>query len=324
MSRSAHLSNEFSRIEENQAPFLKRLYIYQKERFPLLGHGLLVLAFSFSAVSYSRICRGVEGFIDGTTFAVGAITTVSLFLLVRIADEFKDAADDARFRPELPVPRGLVSFRELGTLAVGAVVLQVALNALFFPKMLVLYLVVVTYLGLMTKEFFVAAWLKKHQFWYVTSHMFIIPLVDVYASGLDWYLEGAAAPVGLLFFFGVSYLNGIVLEIGRKIRAPEQEAEGVLTYTAMLGGRRAVVLWLGVLLLTLVMSILASYFAGYGKTGFVVLGVLFSLCSWPAVLFLQQRSPKRARLIEAASALWTIAMYLTLGGGPMLTKLLFD
>jgi len=45
--------NEFSIKEENEASFLKRLYIYQKERFPILGHGVLVVAFSFSAISYS-------------------------------------------------------------------------------------------------------------------------------------------------------------------------------------------------------------------------------------------------------------------------------
>ena len=33
--------------------------------------------------------------------------------------------------------------------------------------------------------------------------MLIIPLIDIYASGLDWLLEGASAPKGLLFFFAV-------------------------------------------------------------------------------------------------------------------------
>ncbi len=59
--------------------------------------------------------------------------------------------------------------------------------------------------------------------------MLIIPLVDVYASGLDWLLEGTDAPRGLLFFFAVSFMNGVVLEIGRKIRTPDQEKKGVST-----------------------------------------------------------------------------------------------
>ncbi len=317
-------SNAFSQPEENAASLARRLFIYQKERFPLLGHGLLVAAFSFSAVAYSRICRGVEGFVDGRTFAVGVFTTVSLFFLVRAFDEFKDAGDDARFRPELPVPRGLVTLRELAT--VGAVLagLSVLLNLFFFPKMLLILAVVIGYLLLMGKEFFVSDWLKAHQFWYVTSHMFIIPLVDVYASGLDWLLADAAAPVGLLFFFAVSYMNGIVLEVGRKIRTPEQESPGVLTYSAMLGARRAVGLWLLVLLVTLGLSFVASTYAGYGRVSFMVLSVIFVLCALPALFFMKNKTKSSAKMIEYASALWTIGMYLALGGGPMLSKLFLE
>lgn len=315
--------NEFSKAEENKSPFLLRLFLYQKERFPVLGHGLLVAAFSFSAISYARICRGADGFVDLPTFAVGVFTTITLFFLVRIFDEFKDAEDDARFRKELPVPRGLVSLRELAITGMVLAIAQVLVNGYFFPKMLMLYAVVVGYLLLMGKEFFIAEWLKKHQFWYVTSHMFIIPLVDIYASGLDWLLAGVKAPTGLVFFFAVSYMNGIVLEVGRKIRAPEQEAEGVLTYTAMLGIPKAVGLWAGTLVVTLALSITAAVFAGYGGTAMLILGVIFVLCALPAFLFLNTKTHRFSKMIEYASAFWTISMYLTLGGGPMISKLLF-
>lgn len=314
--------NEFSKPEENNALFLKRLLIYQKERFPLLGHGLLVAAFSFSAISYSRICRGAEGFVDEKIFGVGIFTTISLFLLVRIFDEFKDAEDDARYRKELAVPRGLISLAELRNIGIVLVVLQVTLNLLFVPPMLVIYGLILTYLLLMGKEFFVSAWLKKHQFWYVTTHMFIIPLIDVYASGLDWLLAGATPPLGLAFFFAVSYMNGIVLEIGRKIRVPQKETEGVHTYTSMLGINGAVLLWLLFLGVTLALSMLASVSAGYGNEVFFVLSGLFVICVLPAVLFLRSRTEPLSKMIEYASALWTIGMYLTLGAGPMISKLL--
>ncbi len=316
--------NEFSKPEENNASFLKRLFIYQKERFPIIGHGLLVASFSFSAISYSLICRGVEGFVSWQTYFVGIFTTISLFILVRIFDEFKDAADDALYRKKLPVPRGLISLKELMQIGIVLAILQVGINLYFFPKMLIIYTIIIVYLSLMGKEFFVANWLKKHQFWYVTSHMFIIPLIDIYASGLDWLLEGVAAPMGLLFFFAVSYMNGIVLEIGRKIRVPEKEAVGVLTYTTMLGANKAITLWIAVLFGTFCLSIAASYYAGYGTIAFSILGVVFVLCSIPALLFLKQKTERLSKSIELTSAIWTIAMYLTLGGIPMLQKLLFN
>ena len=223
-----------STTADNNKSFLKRFYIYQKERFPILGHGMLVASFSFSAIAYSRICRGVEGFVPWHIYLTGIFTTITLFFLVRVFDEFKDAEDDAKYRKELPVPRGLVSLKELAIAGVIVAMLQIGINLLLFPKMLLIYFIVIAYLSLMGKEFFIAEWLKKNQFWYVTSHMFIIPLIDIYASGLDWLLAGVDAPKGLAFFFGVSYMNGIVLEVGRKIRIPENEKEGVLTYSSML------------------------------------------------------------------------------------------
>lgn len=315
-------SNEYSNPRENNAIFLKRLFIYQKERFPILGHGLLVAAFTFSAISYSRICRGASNFVNWDIYCLGIFMTISLFLLLRIFDEFKDAEEDALFRKKLPVPRGLISFKELLYLGVGIVVLQILVNIVFFPQMLGLYFLVIGYLLLMGKEFFVANWLKKNQLWYVLSHMFIIPLIDIYASGLDWLLNDVEAPQGLMFFFAVSYMNGIVLEVGRKLRAPEQEETGVLTYSAMLGAKKASLMWIAVLFITLLFSIAAANYAEYGTTAFVILGAIFIVCAMQAILFLNKQTPKLAKRIELFSGVWTIAMYLTLGGIPMVQKLI--
>lgn len=317
------MNNTNAMTSDNHAPFLKRFGLYLRERFPVLGNGVLVAAFSFSAIAYSRICRDAEGFVPWDRYVAGIITTITLFLLVRIFDEFKDKEDDAKYRPHLPVPRGLISLRELAWVGVVVFIIQLVVNIIFFPKMFIIYGMVIGYLLLMGKEFFIGEWLRKHQFWYVTSHMFIIPFIDIYASGLDWLVEGQTAPDGLLFFFAVSYCNGIVLEVGRKIRTPDQEAEGVLTYSSMHGPFRATLLWLLMLLVTFGWAVGASWFAGYGWSGFLVLGVILLLCAIPALLFIRKMTPARAKWIEYASALWTTGMYLSLGGIPMLTKLLF-
>jgi 4-hydroxybenzoate polyprenyltransferase len=316
--------NAYSKLEENKAPFIKRFWIYQRERFPLFGHGLLVASFSFSAISYSRICRGVDGFVSIPLFLLGIFTTITLFLLVRTFDEFKDAEDDAQYRPELPVPRGLISFKELRIISIVLMAAQIILNALFAPKLLIIWTIVIAYLSLMGKEFFIPEWLKKHQFWYVVSHMFIIPLIDIYASGIDWLLAGEPAPKGLLFFFAVSYFNGIVIEVGRKIKIPADEKEGVLTYSSMMGATKATWLWLGMLCCTLCLAIGAVWFAGYGTTGFIVLIGLFLVFGLPGWLFLKEMTAKKAKYIEYASALWTISMYLTLGGIPMAIELIHN
>jgi len=310
--------------DPNEASFLKRFYIYQNERFPILAHGFIIAVFTFSAVSYSRICRGKEGFIPWEIYLVGIFATISLFLLVRIFDEFKDQEEDAKYRKYLPVPRGLISLNELRVVGIVVAVIQISVIAYFQPSMLLLYAVVLGYLCLMGVEFFVPKWLKNHHMIYIYSHMLIIPLVDVYASGLDWLLEGAEAPVGLFFFFAVTYLNGIVLEFGRKIRTPDNEEEGVVSYTGLFGTNRGVIYWILLMFATMLLNIAASIYAGYGMVAFVILGVMFAICSLPGFLFLSNHTKKLSKLIEYASGLWTLGMYISLGGGPMITKLFFE
>jgi 4-hydroxybenzoate polyprenyltransferase len=307
---------------DNKKPFLNRFWIYQKERFPFFAHGIMISAFTFSAVSYSRICRGQEGFIHWKDFVIGIFATISLFLLVRIFDEFKDKDDDAKYRKYLPVPRGLISLKELKILGWLVALLQVAVIAIFQLPMLYLYGIVLAYLLLMGVEFFVPKWLKKRQILYITSHMFIIPLIDIYASGLDWLLDGSTAHWGLAWFFAVSYMNGLVLEFGRKMRAADKEEEGVVSYTGLYGIKGGPIIWIFLLLITFLLAIGATHYAGYGWLAYIVLGSFFAICVLPALLFIAKPTAKRSKLIEYASAGWTALMYLSLGGIPMLNSLL--
>lgn len=297
---------------------IPRFWQYQKERFPVLIHIPLIAAFSFSAIAFSRTCRGLDTFISWRLYLGAAFMAFTTFLLLRIADEFKDKEFDALTRPYLPVPRGLVTLNELKWLGVIAIILQIVVQYLLFPKMLLLYLFVIIYLALMTKEFFIKPWLEKHQFWYVTSHMFIIPFVDVYTSGVDWYLDGVKAPVGLLFFFVVSYLNGLVLEIGRKIKAPDNEESN--SYTRTLGIERSSILWIVLLLLTFIAASAAAYYAGYGYQAYLYLGLWCVICTIPAILFMKKPSGKGSKMIELASVLWTFSLYVGLGAIPFLLK----
>lgn len=282
----------------------------------------MIAAFTFSAVSYSRICRGADGFIAWPDFLIGIFATVTLFFLVRVFDEFKDQEDDARYRKYLPVPRGLITLNELRITGWVVGLIQIAIIALFQPEMLVLYAVVIAYLLLMGVEFFVPRWLKQHQIVYITSHMFIIPLIDIYASGLDWLLDGDEPHWGLAWFFAVSYMNGLVLEFGRKLRTPETEEEGVVSYTGMYGTRGGVIIWITLVLVTMALAMGASHFAGYGTLAYVIFALCFAICTLPGFMFLRRPIAKSSKYIEYASAAWTALMYLSLGGIPMLKTLL--
>ncbi len=312
--------NQAPQIHPKNAGLFSRFLTYQKERFPFLMYLVIISVFSFSAISYSLLCRGKSEFIALSDFALCVFNAVVLFFLLRVSDEFKDREDDAQFRKYLPVPRGLIALKELRVMGIGTILLQLLITVVFLPKIVLLLVGVYAYMFLMYHEFFVKSWLKKNQFWYVVSHMMIIPLVDVFASGFDWYLSDEPAPLGLLLFFAVSFFNGLTLEIGRKIKSPEQEEPGVLSYTFQVGTKGAVYLWLAVIATTFLLTCWACYYVGHSVISYYVISAVLVLACVPAVLFLRKPNAKSAKQLEYLSSLWTLTMYLTIGGVPMLSQ----
>ena len=217
-----------------------RWWIYQRERFPIAAHGPLILAFSFSAVSYSALLRGHVGWPIWPSVLVAFVTSLLFFLQLRIADEFKDFEEDSRYRPYRAVPRGLVRLRELGAIGAAGALIQAVLAYWLHAPLLLLLAVTWLYLALMSFEFFVRDWLKARPITYLWTHMLIMPLIDLYATASDWMVQGQLPPDGLHWFLIVSFCNGVVIEIGRKLRAPAAEEHGVDTYTKLWGRSRAV------------------------------------------------------------------------------------
>lgn len=302
---------------------LARLWRYQAERFPLAQFVPLIALFTFSSVAYSRAARAEPGFIPWARFGVGAVTAIVLFFLLRVLDEHKDQDLDRRFRPELAVPRGLVSLPELRATGIALAALVVLLNACLGLRYVGLLVPAALWATLMTKEFFVRDWLRAHPTAYLVSHMAIMPMVDFYTTGLDWFAENARPPHAILFFLVVTFWNGVLIEVGRKVRAPGDEREGVDTYTKAWGRRAAPAVWLGVLVLSLAFALRAAHATSALRVSAPILVVIAALCALPALAFLRSPLAARARAIERASGFWPLTTYLTLGSGPWLVHTLF-
>jgi 4-hydroxybenzoate polyprenyltransferase len=299
-----------------------RWWTYQKERFPVFGHGPVIAAFSFSAVCFSALLRGQVELPDWRTLLVAFVTAFLFFFQLRIADEFKDFEEDSRYRPYRAVPRGLVTLRELAFVGIAAGLIQLGLALWLEPRLLGLLSIAWLYLALMSKEFFVGEWLKKQHVLYMASHMIIVPIVDFYATACDWIPANAGAPPGLIMFVIVSYFNGVVIEVGRKVRAPQDEEEGVNTYTALWGRRTAIGVWLGAMLTTAVCAAIAASLIGFLVPVVVLLVVLLLIASLAAWLFLRAPDTRRAKRIETIAGVWSLLMYLSLGAIPMVWRVL--
>lgn len=299
---------------QNRLGLWRRLVIYQSERFPLHKNGILIAVFTFASIAYSRVSRGEMGFVPLSTYVIGAITAVLCFALLRIADEFKDHKEDCAFRPYRAVPRGLVTLKELSVIGRVLVVFVIALNTLIMPRVLPALLGVLGFTALMYKEFFIRDWLRRHTMTYMVSHMIFMPLVDIYTTGLDWMNASAMPANTLAYFLVVSFLNGIIIEIGRKLRAPEQEEPGVETYSAVYGVKLASYGLLTVMALAASCAILAAL----NMVTSILVIALFALLAATLLRFARWPTPKGARLIEKLAGVWVLLIYLLLGLVPML------
>ena len=292
-----------------------RWWVYQRERFPVLAHGALILAFSGSAVALSALLR--DDWPSGPAIAVAFASAFLFFFQLRVSDEFKDNDDDRRYRPYRPVPRGLVTLRELAQLSAAAALLQVLLALWLDPHLIAVLAVVWIYMTLMAREFYAPEWLKARPFTYLWSHMLIVPLIDLYATACDWLPEAAAPPAGLGWFLAASFFNGMVVEIGRKLRAPADEEPGVETYSAVWGRRKALVSLAVALVLAATSATLAGRAVGVqwqvATAGAVALAALLAF----APGFLRQPAPGSGKRFETLSGVWTLAMYLSVGILPL-------
>jgi 4-hydroxybenzoate polyprenyltransferase len=286
-----------------------RWLTYFRERFPLLGHGVPVAVWALAVQGYARVQAGAPPWAGLRSFGAAFLTALLVFLQLRILDEFKDYEDDARYRPYRPVPRGLVSLRELGRLGVVAGCIQLAASAVLGVAPVAWLVLIWAYAWLMREEFFAPGWLRAHAAIYMASHMLIVPLILLYL------VAGAGVPirdVALAALAGASYLTFCVFEVGRKIRAPADEREGVDMYSRRWGLRRAVGVWLGLLAAAALFAVLsAPAVTSYRVMGAVVVPVLFaaSFASWR---FLRNPRPGGGKAFLALSAAWMLILNIAL------------
>jgi len=304
-------------IDATDTRLVQRGWMYLRERFPPLENGLLVSAFGLSALYHSALLRG-RADLPGAGPALAAFgLTLLFFFLLRVADEFKDLEKDRRYRPERPVPRGLVSLRELGMVGAGAGVLQLALAMWMDATVLLVLLGAWAYFGLMGVEFFVPDWLDRRPLLYMLSHMLIMPAIALLASACDWAAADAGLPTEFAWFLGASFFGGLVFEVGRKIRAPEGEQAGVETYSKTWGRSRAVGAWIGSLVLAGGMAVGAAGQVGAGGIVAGLLAVAFLAAVVVAGRFLREPTPDRAEPFELVSGVWLLLLYGGMGLVPV-------
>jgi hypothetical protein len=147
--------------------------------------------------------------------------------------------------------------------------------------------------------------LKARPLAYMLSHAPITGLIQVQASAWVWQEQ---MPTGLLWLAASATAAGIMLELGRKIRAPEDEEPGVETYTAAWGRERAVAVWLLAGAVAAGLTLVSSF----GWFSAICLSALGLSSLWLALKFRSDGGGRFAKWFEPTSALWALIVFVSL------------
>ena len=212
--RRAHI-RQASRL---QPPYdgwslLRRFWVFQNERVPLLVLALLAVALM---VAVSRL----HGNLHWPTVALASTLVVLYLLQIRLADEPKDFEHDNIHYPDRPVQRGLITLAELDTLKNMVVVAFLGLAAASASWSVMLLAVIQQgYSYLTRREFFIRDWLRRHFLSYQLLHY-----VQLFILG--WLILGVLQVAPLiergLFLVYVMLMIGM-LESSRTIGGRDQQ-----------------------------------------------------------------------------------------------------
>ena len=282
--------------------FFKKWYTYQKERFPVGVYGLYIFCIVFAVFCYCNYMNKIEE-IKYWLLIPMFIFSFLQFLMVRIVDEFKDFEEDSKFRSYRPVPRGLVTLKELKVLFVICLLIQIAIALSLNVKNIGLLIGFWAFFFLFCKDFFIKKYLDKHILMTVAIDELLVVFLALYISSFVYPVNSMMWIILL-----VVYLVSWVVEIARKVRCKKDEEKGVKTYTSVLGiGKAIFVLFIvETLLLLLQINIL-------GMKHLPWLIIVYTVVDIINILFAEKKTKKLSKLVEVMANVFIVVIYLSMG-----------
>ena len=288
--------------------FLKKWYTYQKERFPILIYGTYMLTVVLSVFFVTNYFKYQSNFTQDKLEWIRIIPMFAVaflqFLMIRIVDEFKDYEEDCKFRPYRPVPRGLVSLKELGIIFVICAIIQLIISIVYsnFIPLIVVWI----FFFIMSKGYFIKKFIDKHLLFEVALDELLMPILAVYLIGfIDINVLQNSSLIYVFLF--LTYIIAWIVEVARKIRCKEDEEKGVRTYTALLGIKKAtILLWtLETILFTLQLVLLWSKNIYVPIIVYILIGIF-------NILFIIKQNKKMAKLVELSANMYIMIVYLSM------------
>jgi len=273
-----------------------RLHKYLKEMFPILPRTALGYLLFFEIFFLVGLTQGY-GWLPITIGDVVAGFTIMAFLLtLRIADDFKDYDTDLTLFPDRALPSGRVHKKDLAVLLIILDSITVIANIIFVGNH-VFFALLVAYGFAMSFWFFQKYRIQRSLPLALITHNPVQLVLNMYV--ISYACSRYGIPLltwqNILILFTL-YFPGLVWEIARKVRAPQDETDYV-TYSKLFGVRTPVIVILVAMFLDAVMASILG-FQLYWWTPIAIMGI-YGVLVLVGILFLN--NPKRFALVTPVS-----------------------
>ncbi|MBW2528750.1 MAG: UbiA family prenyltransferase [Deltaproteobacteria bacterium] len=289
----------------------RRLLDWINERFPL-PNGILFFVLYFTALVTGRFSTTTEALPITASDLVGFIALWSFFLMLRVFDEHKDYELDCQNYPDRVLQSGRITLGHLKVVGAVAIILQLGISLWLdagFGRIAAWWLAVFIYSLLMAKEFFVGEWLNRRLLLYAATHMVVMPLAMIWLAQIG--AEQSALPRNIGLLAGLSFMSGASFEITRKLRGPEEERDGVDSYTKVLGTSGAPLLVVALLGGSTVVQVLLLHWIFGGPARVWWYGVLAAGLLPGVITLLRFRAKPTAATRKASEGAVSLSMLMS-------------
>lgn len=295
------------------SPLHKRLSAYFAERFPLPSHVCMVFIYFLANQFLAQVLSSPgKPLVVGWFSVLGMLFLFCLFLHLRVFDEHKDYNDDCRFYPQRVLSRGIVTLFHLKILGAIAITAELVIATCVGRDALVASVATIFFSWVMLHEFFVRDWLRSHFILYAIAHMLIMPLMAATIFSFTMQRPFWEAPTLFWAYALADFFAFSNWEISRKIRVPEDEIEGVSSYSKAFGMFTAGYVVIALRILNTVLAWMIGYYLNLSLFYYVGLIVLF-LGTLAGLLHFRLRPCHRtAKNLEAYGGGYIILFYFVL------------
>ncbi len=306
-------------VQQARPTWAGRVWTYLREMYPVGSRALVAAILFFEIYFVLLVNEGVTRFDLGAGEAVGAWTVFAFLLLLRIADDFKDAEVDRRLFPTRPLPSGRVTAADLRWLMVGLIVVTTALNVAFMNN-LPFFALLFAYGTAMSLWFFARAKIQPNLLLALVTHNPVMMVMNVYIISFGVIKYGLNPFTWTTFLLAwTMYFPGLIWEVARKIRGPHAETEYV-TYSRVWGHRKAAWFVLGVIWLDVATNLSLVY--AVSRPVMIPLLVNLAWVTWVIARWVRAPDafvlgPKVDRYTYLVEGLMVVAVVLFLTVGPL-------